>query len=182
MAGTITSAHFTSPEVARSSRTARLRSTLCTCRFASRLRLKPDTRCGCRAGERVGTPQRVLDVTPCGYPQHPFGTVHAKIIFSMKANGVLDFDINELGYISRDLGVLLWTAESSPPVFRDAAGRLASPKRYGALTGSPPETAVTARVPAFEHGTGTYACAVPRMRDIRRVGSGAEPLAVQQLR
>src|SRR6202035_5189922 len=75
----------------------------------------------------------------------------------------------------------------------DAAGRLASPKRYGALTGSPPETAATARVPAFvhgtgtyacalNHGTGTYACAVPRMRDIRRVGPGAEPLAVQQLR
>jgi hypothetical protein len=128
-----------------------------------------------------------------GDPQHPFGTVHAKIIFLMKANGVLDFDINELGCKSRGLGVLLWTVESSPPVFRDAAGRLASPKRYGALTGSPPGTAVTARVPAFEHGTGTYACAVghgtgtyacavPRMRDIRRVGSGAEPLAVQQLR
>src|ERR1700684_3633841 len=89
--------------------------------------------------------------------------------------------------------ILLWTVESSLPVFRDAAGRLASPKRYGALTGSPPETAVTARVPAFVHGTGTYACAldhgagtyacaVPRMRDIRRVGPGAEPLAVRQLR
>jgi hypothetical protein len=26
----------------------------------------------------------------------------------MKANGVLDFNINELGCISRDLGVLLW--------------------------------------------------------------------------
>jgi hypothetical protein len=144
-------------------------------------------------GNGVGAPQRALDVTPVGYPQHPFGTVHAKIIFLMKANGVLDLDINELGCISRDLGMLLWTAKSSPPVFRDAADRLASPKRYGALTGSPPETAVTARVPAFEygtgtyacaveHGTGTYACAVPRMRDIRRVGSGAEPLAVQQLR
>ena len=144
-------------------------------------------------GNGVGAPQRALDVTPCGDPQHPFGTVHAKIIFSMKANGVLDFDINELGCISRDLGVLLWAAESSPPVFRDDAGRLASPKRYGALTDSPPETAVTARVPAFEHGTGTYpcavdhgtatyACAVPRMRDIRRVGSRAEPLAVRQLR
>jgi hypothetical protein len=161
-----------------------LSSTLCTCRFGSPLRLS----CWGRRRPSAGT-----RCPPCGYPQHPFGTVHAKIIFSMKANGVLDFDINELGCISGDLGVLLWTAESSPPVFRDAAGRLAWRKRYGDLTGSPPEAAVTARVPAFEHGTGTYACAVdhgtgtyacavPRMRDIRRVGSGAEPLAVQQLR
>jgi hypothetical protein len=73
-------------------------------------------------GNGVGAPQRALDVTPCGYPQHPFGIVHAKIIFSMKANSALDFDINELGCISRDLGVLLWAAESSlrffatPPV------------------------------------------------------------------
>jgi hypothetical protein len=88
----------------------------------------------------VGAPQRALDVTPVGYPQHPFCTVHAKIIFLMKANGVLDFDINELGCTSRDLGTLLWTAKISPPVFRDAADRLASPKRYGALTGSPPST------------------------------------------
>jgi hypothetical protein len=58
-------------------------------------------------GNGAGAPQRALDVTSCGYPPHPFGTVHAKIIFSMKANGVLDFDINELGCISRDLGVLL---------------------------------------------------------------------------
>jgi hypothetical protein len=25
-----------------------------------------------------------LDVTPCGYFRHPFGTAHAKIIFLMK--------------------------------------------------------------------------------------------------
>jgi len=133
--------------------TARLSSTLCTCRFGSPLRLS----CWGTASAPVS---RHSMSRPWGYPQHPFGTVHAKIIFLMKANGVLDFDINELGCISRDLGMLLWTAKSSPPVFRDAAGRLASPKRYGALTGSPPETAATARVPAFEHGTGTYACAV----------------------
>ena len=57
-----------------------------------------------------------------GVAQHPFGTVHAKIIFSMRENGVLDFDINELGCISRDLGVLRWTANNSPPNFLDAVG------------------------------------------------------------
>jgi hypothetical protein len=44
----------------------------------------------CRAGGTRRHPSAALDITPCGYPQHPFGTVHAKIIFSMKANGVLD--------------------------------------------------------------------------------------------
>jgi hypothetical protein len=58
-------------------------------------------------GNGVGAPQRALDVTPCGNPRHPFGTVDAKIIFSMKANGFLHFGINELGCISSDLGVLL---------------------------------------------------------------------------
>ena len=45
-------------------------------------------------------------------------------------------DVSGLACTSRDLGLLLWTAKNSPPIFRDAAGRLASPKRYGALTGS----------------------------------------------
>jgi len=67
----------------------------------------------------------------------------------------------------------------------------ASPKRYGALTGSAARACRhRARVSiehgtgtcACEHGTGTCACAVPGVRDIRRVGSRAEPLAVQQLR
>ena len=44
--------------------------------------------------------------------------------------------VSGLARTSRDLGVLLWTAKNSPPIFRDAAGRVASPKRYGALTGS----------------------------------------------
>jgi len=38
----------------------------------------------------AGALQRVLDVMSCGYPEHPFVTVHAKIIFLMKANTAVD--------------------------------------------------------------------------------------------
>ena len=58
----------------------------------------------------------------------------------------------------------------------------ASPKRYGALTGSAARACRPGARVSIDHGAGTYACAVPGVRDIRRVGSRAEPLAVRQLR